>query len=343
MEIFSTINAVYVMIGSLVLGACGGLLGAFSVLKKQGLLSDALAHASLPGIVIAFLIMQVKFLPGLLLGALISGLVGAAVIYFLERETKLNMDTAMAVVLSVFFGIGVLLLTYLQNLPISAQSGLETFLFGQAASLLKNDVVWMLISFFVILAVVLVFWKELKMFVFDPEFSRVIGFRRGMLEFIFMAIFVVAVLLSLQAVGVVLTAALFITPAVSALYWSNRFGRVVMLSTFFGMVSGGIGAYISSVFPKMPTGPVIVLVATAIFVFSFLFAPKRGLISRFFVQRKQSIKVQIENVLGKLYRDFEKGIDIWRGSDFKLYGYRPLILSRMKRRKYLEIVDDNDE
>ena len=149
------------------------------------MLGDALAHACLPGIAVAFLIMQTKFLPGLLLGALCSALIGAFLITFLVNNSKIKMDTAMASILSVFFGVGILLLTYIQKLPLASQSGLETFLFGQAAALLRSDVIFMFWLFAIILLVVTLFWKELKLFIFDSEFTKVLGFKRVYLEFIF--------------------------------------------------------------------------------------------------------------------------------------------------------------
>ena len=310
MEFFGTINSVYVLLGSLMLGASGGLLGAFAVLRKQGMLGDALAHASLPGIAVAFLILQSKFLPGLLLGALVSGLLGAFFIYFLVKFTKIKMDTAMASVLSVFFGIGILLLTYIQKLPLASQSGLETFLFGQAAALLKADVIAMGIAFIVIVLMLVVFWKELKLFVFDGEFARVLGFKSGILEFIFMTIFVAAILMSLQAVGVVLTAALFITPAAAALLWSQRLVWVVVLSAVFGMLAGGFGAMFSAGFAKVPTGPMIVLFSTAIFLVSFFFAPEKGVFHQWLLFKRRGAKVRRENFLAALYREREAGLKI---------------------------------
>ncbi len=317
------------MIGSLVLGASGGLLGCFAVLRKQGLLGDALAHAALPGIAMAFILMQTKVLSGLLLGALISGLFGAFLIHFLVTKTKIKMDTAMASILSVFFGLGILLLTYIQRLPLASQSGLDTFLFGQAAALLREDVLWMGGAFLVILFLVTAFWKELKLFTFDSTFGLVVGFKRGVLDSLFMLIFVTAILMSLQAVGVVLTAALFITPAASALLLTNRLFVAVILSTVFGMISGGAGAYASMILPKMPTGPVIVIATTFIFVVCFLFAPRRGVISRWVAHRRYSLKVQIENILGRFYRDIERGYDSWKVEDFKNFGYREAILNKL--------------
>ena len=341
MELLGSINAVYVLFASLFLGATGGLIGSFAVLKKQGLLGDALAHASLPGIAIAFVIMQSKFLPGLLFGALISALVGAFCISFLVNQTKIKMDTAMACILSVFFGIGIFSLTYIQKLPLSSQSGLDAFLFGQAASLLKADLYLILGIFLIISFIVFIFWKELKLFIFDSEFTKVLGFRRVYLEFLFMTIFVLAIVVSLQAVGVVLTAAVFITPAVSAMFWSNKLFIVTILSMFFGSIGGATGAYISSVYSQMPTGPVIVLFLSLIFFFSFMFAPKKGHIYKTISQIRTTKKIQMENVLARMYRDFERGIESISVSDYKKYAYKLKILKSLKKQNLVSERNNN--
>jgi manganese/zinc/iron transport system permease protein len=338
-EIFSTVNSLYVLVGSMLLGLAGGVLGVFAVLRKQGLLGDALAHSALPGIALAFLIMQTKFLPGLLLGALISGLIGSACIYCLVRFTKVKMDSAMATVLSVFFGIGILLLTYIQKLPLASQSGLDSFLFGQAAALLKSDVYFIAGAFVFVIFIVVLFWKELKLYIFDQDLARVIGFRGIVLEFLFMTTLVVTVLMSLQAVGVILTAAIFITPAVSALLWSDRLFKVVVLSGFFGMIAGGFGATFSAVSLKMPTGPVIVMCLFAIFLASFFFAPKKGIIWRWIKRRKYSIKVKEENMMGVLFRSHEKGTENWTFNDYEHYGFDKSVFRRLKRRGFLTVED----
>lgn len=321
LSIFPTINAAYVFLGSIILGASGGLLGSFAVLRRQGLLSDTLAHASLPGIVLAFVVMRSKFLPGLLLGALIFGLIGAGAVYYLTNYTKTRMETSMASILSVFFALGVVFLSYVQSLPLASQAGLDDFLFGNAAGLLKLDVIWMAGVFSVILLMVIAFWKELKLLVFDREFASVIGFRRGALEFIFNVIFVVTILISLQAVGVILTAAIFITPAMAAYMWTHRFVVMVLLSTAFGTVGGGIGAYVSAVVPGMPTGPVIVLALSSIFIFSFLFAPRKGLIFKWVKTVKRSNKVHFENIVSRFFREYENGKRSWEKE-----AYDPVLL-----------------
>ncbi len=335
MEIFGTINSVYVFVGSVLLGLTGGILGVFAVLRKQGLLGDALAHSALPGIAIAFLVMQSKFLPGLLLGAIISGLIGAFFIYALVKYTKVKMDSAMATILSVFFGLGILILTHIQKLPMASQSGLESFLFGNASAILREDIMFISIAFVFVLLIVAIFWKELKLFIFDLDFSRIIGFKREILEFVFMSILVISVVMSLQVVGVVLTAAVLITPAVSAMMWSNRLFSVVLLSAFFGVLATGTGAVISAVSVKMPTGPVIVLTLFFVFLFSFFLAPKKGLLWRFLKRRKYSRKVIEENILGALYRSCEGNVDHWSKSDIEHFGFNVSALRSLRRKELI--------
>lgn len=340
MQFFSTINALYVIFGSMLLGLCAGVLGVFAVLRKQGLLGDALSHASLPGIVLAFLIMRTKFLPVLILGALISALLAAYAINLLVNKSKIKMDSAMAGVLSVFFGFGIFLLTHIQHLSISSQAGLDTFLFGQAAALLQNDIIRMSIVFVLIISVVIVFWKELKIFIFDPDYAKVLGFKKSIMEVIFMSVFVMSILMSLQAVGVVLTAALFVIPAVTALFWTNRLLFAVLLSGACGMLSGGFGAYLSSVYDNLPTGPVIVVVASVFFLISFLFSPAKGLVYRWQNSRRHSLNVQIENLLARFYRDTEKNIEAWCESECLEADHKKSILNRLEKLKFIEISDD---
>ncbi|PIR55481.1 hypothetical protein COU74_00905 [Candidatus Peregrinibacteria bacterium CG10_big_fil_rev_8_21_14_0_10_36_19] len=330
MEFFTTINSVYVMIGSIALGAMCGMLGVFGVLRKQGLLGDALAHAALPGIAIAFLIMGERILAGLLLGALVSGLLGAFCIQYLVKATKIKMDSAMAAVLSVFFGFGIVLLTFIQRLPSASKAGLDTFLFGQAAALLKIDVILMSSIFLFTLLVVFIFWKELKMFIFDSSFAAVLGFRSRFFEILFMTIYVLAILVSLQAVGVVLTAAMFITPAAAALLWTKRLLSAVVLSVVFGSISSASGAYVSIVAEGMPTGPVIVMAASVIFLFSFMFASRGGIVWKAIERYKYSKKVNLENLLAKLYRDTESGVNKWQRSDISL-----IMLWRLRSNGYI--------
>lgn len=271
---------------------CGRFFGSFAVLRRQGLLGDALAHSALPGIGIAFLIMESKFLPGLLLGALVSGLIGAGVMYFLVYYSKVKMDSAMAAVLSMFFGLGILILTYIQSLPLAAQSGLEGFLFGQAAGLVFNDVIWISAVSVLAFLMVLIFWKELKLCIFDRDFARSLRLPVKFVDFIFMTIFVTMILISLKTVGVILTAGVFITPAASALLIFKRLYLVTLFATILGAISGGLGVYFSASFVSLPTGPMIVLFSSLIFILVFFFAPKSGLLVKSWVRRRQAFRMK---------------------------------------------------
>lgn len=336
-SLFSTINSVYVFFGCLILGASAGMIGVFAILRRQGLLGDTLAHASLPGIAIAFIILQSKFLPGLLLGALLASLVGTFYMNFIVKNTKIKTDTAMAIVLSVFFGIGVLLLTYIQKLPNAAQAGLESFLFGQAASLLQQDVIWISGVFVLVMILVVMFWKELKVCIFDADFASIIGINRRLVETLFMTLFIVTIVVSLQAVGVILTAALLIIPAVTALLWSQSLHGVVFLSMCFGMFAGASGSFISMTYAKMPTGPVMVLVATFFFIASLFFAPKQGIVTRYIQFKKQEFKTAIENALGSIYRHYEHGRVKLHKSEYRSIIPNKKIIKTLRRRGYINV------
>ncbi|MCK0130498.1 metal ABC transporter permease [Flavobacteriaceae bacterium F08102] len=254
------------------------MLGSFAVLKKQSLLGDAISHAALPGIAIAFLITGTKDSNVLLIGALVSGLIGAFWIRGITRNTHLKSDTALGLILSTFFGFGMLLLTYIQKLPDANQSGLDKFLFGQAATLLVSDVWFMAIITFVCIIVLLLFWKEFKLLLFDPDFTKTLGFNTKFLDILITSFIVLAIVMGLQTVGVVLMSALLLAPAAAARQWTNSLRVMVMLAAMFGSLSGVLGTAISSSQANLSTGPVIVLIAGVFVLISFIFSPSRGLL-----------------------------------------------------------------
>ncbi len=267
-----------ISIGTAILGAVCGMLGSFAVLRKQSLLGDAISHAALPGIAISFLITGVKDNNSLLLGALVSGLLGAFWIKSIITKTHLKSDTALGLILSLFFGVGILLLTYIQKLPNANQSGLETYLFGQAATLLEKDVWFMCLVSSVCVLILLLFWKEFKSLLFDEEFTKTIGFNVKFLDSLITSFIVIAIILGLQTVGVVLMSALLLAPAAAARQWTNKLSVMVFLAAVFGSVSGVVGTGISASYSNLSTGPVIVLVASVFVLISFVFSPTRGLL-----------------------------------------------------------------
>lgn len=267
-----------VALGSGFLGIISGVLGSFAVLRKQSLLGDGVSHASLPGVVIAFMLLGSKKTEILLLGALLSGLTATFLINTIVKYTKIKFDSALALVMSVYFGFGMVLLTYVQKIPNSNQAGLKTFIFGQASTLLKRDVDLIAICGILMILMVVVFWKELKIFIFDVDFTQSLGFSSKTLNLLLSTMIVVTIIIGLQTVGVILMSAMLITPAVAARQWTNRLDMMVILAAFFGAICGVAGTAISSMTSKMPTGPVIVICITTIALISILFAPGRGIV-----------------------------------------------------------------
>ena len=281
-------NVRFVLFGSLLIGATGGLLGSFAVLRRRSLVGDALAHAALPGVALAYLWTGSKALPVLLTGAAISGVLGVLVMQFIINYTRVKADSAIGIVLSVFFGVGIVLLTHVQRVGTGNQSGLDKFLFGQAASLVDDDLrVMSVLAGFIILAVAL-FFKEFKALIFDADFLQTLGYSARWIDALLMGLIALTVIVGLQAVGVVLIAAMLITPAVAARFWTEHLHKMVLLAAAFGGLSGVVGTFISSLVPRIPTGPVMVLIATLCFVVSALFAPQRGVLARWRRQRHNS-------------------------------------------------------
>jgi manganese/zinc/iron transport system permease protein len=290
-----------VALGAATLGIVSGALGAFAVLRRQSLLGDAMSHAALPGVVIAFMLTGSKAPIILLLGASLAGLLGTLLMIGITRQTRVKEDSALGIVLSVFFGFGLMLLTFLQRNPDARQAGLNTFLFGQAATLLGRDVVTMAVFGSAALILMVIFWKELKLLSFDPDFGLSIGFPMRWLDILLTSLLVVAIAIGLQAVGVVLMSAMVVAPAAAARQWTNRLGLMVGLAAFFGAIAGVSGAVISSLGQGLSTGPVVVLCISAIVLVSLLFAPNRGLVWNWLRHQRNRRRLRTEAVLGDLY------------------------------------------
>jgi manganese/zinc/iron transport system permease protein len=266
-----------VALGTAVLGLVSGALGAFAVLRRQSLLGDAMSHAALPGVALVFLLTGAKETLPLMIGAGIAAWVAALVMMAIIRSSRVRADSALGIVLSVFFGIGMVLLTFIQRLPNANQAGLDRFLFGQAATLLQSDVITMAAVGGAALLVMLAFWKEFKLLSFDGEYAASLGLRVRLLDVLLTTLLIVAIVIGLQTVGVVLMSTMVVAPAAAARQWTDRLGAMVALSGLFGALAGVGGALISSGAARLPTGPTIVLCASALVLVSLLFAPNRGL------------------------------------------------------------------
>ncbi len=330
-----------ITLGTAILGAICGMLGSFAVLRKQSLLGDAISHAALPGIAIAFLITGTKETNVLLLGALISGLIGAFWIRGITRNTHLKSDTALGLILSLFFGFGMLLLTFIQKQPNANQSGLDKFLFGQAATLLARDVWFMAIVTGVCLIILILFWKEFKLLLFDADYTKTLGFNTKFIDILITSFIVLAIVLGLQTVGVVLMSAMLLAPAAAARQWTNSLSVMVILAAIFGALAGVVGTGISASQDNLSTGPVIVLVAAVFVVVSFIFSPSRGLLFRQirFIQNRKDL--QLHKTLAFMYDIAKTHEDKSHPHAIKIlnnfHGFTRKSLQKLESKNYIEL------
>ncbi len=284
-------NAALVAVGAGLLGMAAGAVGTFLFLGKRALVSDAISHATLPGIALAFMVMVAfggdgRALPGLLLGAALSAGLGLVCVSWLSARTRLGEDAAIGAVLSVFFGAGVVLLTVIQTLGSGRQAGLETFLLGATAGMVRADALVIAIGGALVLALALLLRRPMLMVAFDPGYATAQGMNVRRIELAMMGLAMAITVVGLKIVGLILIVALLIVPPVAARFWSDRSGVVIALAGGIGGISGYGGAAISATAPGLPTGPIIVLLATAIFALSLLAAPRRGVLSIALRRRK---------------------------------------------------------
>ena len=277
-------NATLVTLGATLLGAAAGMAGTFLYLRKNALISDAISHATLPGLGIAFL-AAVAFgwdgrqLTTLLGGSALSAALGLYFVNWLTRETRLTQDTAIGCILSVFFAFGVVLFTIIQVIPAGRKAGLESFLLGSTAGMLYSDALLILILSILTALVLFVFLRPIKLVTFDASYSETLGISVRRIDTIILMVTLVVTVLGMKIVGLILIVALLIIPAVSARFWSEKTDVILITSTAYGALSGYIGSAISAISAGLPTGPIIVLCAFGFFLISFLFAPKRGVLA----------------------------------------------------------------
>lgn len=298
---FADPNVRFVAIGSVLLTASSAIVGTFTFLHKKSLVGDAIAHAVLPGICLGFILSGTKNPVYLIIGAFTTGWISLLAVEYITRHSRIKDDTAIGLILSVFFGIGILMLTVIQKTGNAAQSGLDHFLFGKAAALVGEDLFTFGVVAVILLIAVFLLFKEFSLLAFDKDYAQAIGLPVKWIQLTLTSLIVLAVIIGIQAVGVVLMAAILITPAAAARFWTNKINVMVFMASIFGALSGLSGAYISFIAPAMPTGPWIVIVISTIAFISFFFAPKRGVISRMIRQNAIRKTINDENVLKVLY------------------------------------------
>ena len=278
MTILQSYTTQMVLLGTALLGLASGIAGTFAVLRKESLIGDGLSHAALPGVVIAFLLTGIKDIEVLITGAALSSIAAAWLITITVENSKIKFDGALATILSAFFGLGMVLLTYLQSLNNAGQSGLSKFIFGQAATILARDVYITSAAALIIIVLTALFWKELKLISFDVEYAKTLQIPVTFTLILYRSLLIMTIIIGIQSVGAILISSLLIAPAVGARQWTNKLGTMCILAGFFGMVSAIGGTIWSTSVQKLPTGPAIIVILSVIVLLSLIFAPNRGIL-----------------------------------------------------------------
>lgn len=299
-------NTRVVVIGVALLGIAAGVIGSFMLLRKRSLLGDALSHATLPGIAIAFMVMTLlggtgKWLPGLLIGATLSGSLGIICILFIVNLTRIKEDAALGIVLSVFFGLGVALTGIIQGMGTGHAAGLKSFIYGKTASMLYSDAVTILVAAALVVSASALLFKEFKLLCFDAAFARAQGWPVVVLDVVLMTLVVAVTVIGLQAVGLILMIALLVIPPAAARFWTNNLGALIVVSATIGGVSGWAGAAVSALVPRMPAGAIIVVAAGVVFGLSMIFGAQRGVLRRWMEHRRSIRRTAEQHLLRALY------------------------------------------
>ena len=294
MTILQSYTTQMVLLGTALLGLASGIAGTFAVLRKESLIGDGLSHAALPGVVIAFLLTGIKDIEVLIAGAALSSITAAWLITITVENSKIKFDGALATILSAFFGLGMVLLTYVQSLNNAGQAGLSKFIFGQAATILARDVYITSAAALIIIVLTALFWKELKLISFDVEYAKTLQIPVTFTLILYRSLLIMTIIIGIQSVGAILISSLLIAPAVGARQWTNKLGTMCILAGFFGMISAIGGTIWSTSIPKLPTGPAIIVILSILVLLSLIFAPNRGMLWQFRKNRRSKHALLLE-------------------------------------------------
>ncbi|WPR76886.1 iron chelate uptake ABC transporter family permease subunit [Algoriphagus sp. NG3] len=304
---FQDSSIAFVVLGITLLGIGSAYVGTYSFLDKKALLGDAISHAVLPGICLGFILAGEKNPVYIVTGAFLSGALATFLTSWLKSNTRLSDDAIIASILSIFFGFGIVLLTVIQKSGNPEMAGLNQFIFGNAIAILEEDLYIYGGLALLIIITLTAFRKEFSMLVFNADFGKSIGYPMGTIRLVFNVLMILAVVIGIQAIGVVLMAALLITPGAAARFWTDKLGRLLLIAGFFSAVSGIAGTYISFVIPQMPTGPWVVVSLSLLAIVSFLFAPRKGVVSRFIARKHYLKKTHQDHLLKLIYHGLESG------------------------------------
>lgn len=338
-----------VTFGAILLCVIASVIGCFTFLQKRALIGDTISHAVLPGICLAFILSGTKNPYYLLIGAAISGWISVIFADWITRNTKIKADTSIAIVLSFFFAIGMMLLSVIQHSGNVEQAGLHHFLFGKAAAIVLEDVQMFIWVGVIALVIILIFYRSFKLYIFDVDFARSVGLPIKFLDFLLTTLAVLAIALGIRAVGLVLMSALLITPAAIARFWTGSLKKMLLIAAVVGSVSGFVGAFISFLASNMPTGPWIIIVLSLFAFISILIGYEKGVLYKWLRRNAFQRKVVQENVLKIFYHLSENDDNLYQFRTFEeLMERRPLnevpvqkALQQLERKKY--VVKNNDE
>ena len=309
--LLSNWNTRVVILGVAALGTAGGAVGSFMLLRKRVLLGDALSHATLPGLVFAFLLAPLIGLEGksmgvLLVGALASGILGVIAIQFLTRSARLSEDASLAIVIGTFFGAGVALLGIAQQDTTASAAGMQSFIYGKTASMLARDAILIAGIGFLSIIVCIVLFKELRLVCFDSAFARGQGMPTLFLDLTLMLLVVAIVIVGLQAVGLILVIAVLVIPAAAARFWTDSSARMLFTASIIGGSSAWIGAVASAMMPRLPAGATIVLVMAAFFIVSMLLGSRRGILRHALRLRRSRLAMERDHTLRAIWECLEE-------------------------------------
>ncbi len=307
---------ILVLVGLAIISATAGVVGCYAFLRKRTLVGDAVAHSVLPGVAVGFLLSGTKDPLYLLLGGLIFGYLAILSIDTIHRKTKLSEDTAIALVTTIYFALGSVLLSVISNSGDGDQAGLKDFLFGKAATLTEMDLFVFILAAFVVILAVISFYKPFFLLSFNKDFAAAQGWKINLYETLLSLLTVLVIAIGLQAVGVVLMSALLIAPAAASRYWTNRLSKMMVISAVFGAASGVGGGLLSLLGEDMPTGPWVIMILFLFTLLTLLFAPEKGYLSIHKRNKNNLQKINQENVMKAFQQFKENGIDKVTATEF---------------------------
>ncbi|CCV64141.1 Metal ion ABC transporter, permease protein [Alteracholeplasma palmae J233] len=291
-----------VLIGAVLLGIVSGVLGVFTLLRKQALIGDAISHATLPGVVLAFIFTKQTSLEILLLGAAFASVISMGLIALIKKYSKVKYDASLALILSSFFGFGQLLLSIIRDTAGQDQAKLSKFIFGQAATMSTQDIYILMGVLIIVLVVIVVFWRHLKLYIFNQEYYQSLGFKGYLINILISMMTILVIVSGIQTVGVILMSSLLIAPGVAASQWSDKLKIQVLLAGLFGAIASFIGVLVST---NMATGPSIVVVASIIVILSLLIAPKKGILWKEYKMHQHKKQINQYKELIHIYEEKE--------------------------------------